>query len=491
MPPSTTDLPDDNFVDSNCDGIDGDIAAAIFVDGINGNDGNSGSMAKPVATISMGIALAQQRLLKEVYVSKGMYGPVALANGISIYGGYDASNNWQRANSNIATITGGVPAIDAQLISSETHVELVTVVGGTQGMGGGSSYGVRVANSSGPVVLHNDAIASSNANSGFNGFDGQHGLGKDNNPSNLHYDGSPGDPAGGTTQTSGPGSQGGAGGSSYCNADGGKGGAGPPASDGGAGATGNGGSNASGGAGGPVCSASPLFCTCSHSTLPGPGSPGDSGSNGSDGQAARQIGSVGNLDYTPANGNSGSHGRDGSGGAGGGAGGGSSASGPVCDIDWGGGGGGGGAAGCRGLLGSGGTGGGASFAVFVISSTVTVDKCVLTSGNGGAGGRGGNGGAGGRGGLFGSGGPGTADDGDGQSGAPGGNGGNGGNGGSGSGGSGGPSAGIAQFGNTTILPSRNTYNIGAGGSLGSGGNNGSTAAPNGSPGESGNLLTLF
>jgi hypothetical protein len=487
--PSMDDTPDDNFTDSNCDGIDGNIEAAVFVDGINGNDSNSGSIFKPVATIAQGIALAKTQMLTQVYISKGTYNAITLANGISLYGGYDASNKWQRSYSNIATITNGVPAIDAQFISKETHVELLTVVGGTQTGFAGNSYGVRVANSSG-LILHKCSITSSDAGGGSTGYNGQHGLGKDNNPSNLKYDGMAGNINANGTSNYG---RGGDGGQSYCSAAGGHGGYGVNAANGGAGDHGYGVQQVGGGGGGPSCNADDTnLCSCGHSSAPGSGNPGASGAAGADGISAAQIGSVASNNYTPANGSQGNNGIDGSGGSGGGAGGGSTANGfaDVCDTDEGGGGGGGGAGGCHGLLGGGGGGGGASFAVFAVSSTLSVDQCVLASGTGGPGGHGGNGGVGGAGGGAGGGGAGTTDDGDGQPGANGGTGGKGGAGGSGSGGTGGPSAGIGEF-NSNISSTHNTFNVGSGGSQGIGGNNGVSAASNGYNGQSGSLVSLF
>src|SRR5690349_7113153 len=42
------DLPDDNFADTNCDGVDGDAARAIFV-ATSGADTNPGTMEMPMA----------------------------------------------------------------------------------------------------------------------------------------------------------------------------------------------------------------------------------------------------------------------------------------------------------------------------------------------------------------------------------------------------------------------------------------------------------
>src|SRR5690606_12700041 len=54
---SDEDRPDDNFIDANCDGIDGDIAKAIFVSPW-GSDNNPGTMEAPVLTIAQGLRLA-------------------------------------------------------------------------------------------------------------------------------------------------------------------------------------------------------------------------------------------------------------------------------------------------------------------------------------------------------------------------------------------------------------------------------------------------
>src|SRR5207248_1961245 len=55
--PGAPDLPDLAFVDSNCDGIDGTEAKAIFVSA-SGSDGNPGTKAAPVREISTAMSLA-------------------------------------------------------------------------------------------------------------------------------------------------------------------------------------------------------------------------------------------------------------------------------------------------------------------------------------------------------------------------------------------------------------------------------------------------
>src|SRR5262249_39127041 len=51
--PGAPDPPDLSFVDSNCDGVDGDASAAVFVDNTNlmASDSNPGTRALPMLTI--------------------------------------------------------------------------------------------------------------------------------------------------------------------------------------------------------------------------------------------------------------------------------------------------------------------------------------------------------------------------------------------------------------------------------------------------------
>ncbi len=103
------DVPDLMFRDNNCDGIDGDIARAIFVSPM-GNDSNPGTMAQPKRTIQGAITAAAASMpVKDVYVAAGTYtGQVTLSNGVSIYGGYNpAMIPWSRGMMNTTTLDSG------------------------------------------------------------------------------------------------------------------------------------------------------------------------------------------------------------------------------------------------------------------------------------------------------------------------------------------------------------------------------------------------
>src|SRR4051812_34068652 len=69
--PGAVDTPDIAFEDTNCDGVDGDLAKAVWV-APTGSDGNSGTLASPKKTISAAI-VAASAAAKDVYVVGGTY----------------------------------------------------------------------------------------------------------------------------------------------------------------------------------------------------------------------------------------------------------------------------------------------------------------------------------------------------------------------------------------------------------------------------------
>ena len=157
------DAPDSMFVDNNCDGIDGDASNAIFASP-NGDDTFAGTRENPVKTITQAIKLAQQQSKAGVYLDKGIYaGSVTLVAGINVYGGYDSGNLWARSAVNESLIQGGPTAVTASNLNKETHLELVSVKSADGTAPGQSSYGIFVANSSGPVIIGQAKINAGNA----------------------------------------------------------------------------------------------------------------------------------------------------------------------------------------------------------------------------------------------------------------------------------------------------------------------------------------
>ncbi|MCL4226235.1 MAG: hypothetical protein KJZ91_17360 [Myxococcales bacterium] len=461
-PPSTTDEPDGNYQDANCDGIDGDVTRGIFVAGGGANTATCGLTAQtPCQTISHGIVRAAQAARTEVFVQTGTYNEVVvLLNGIDVWGGYSFS--WQRGPySNPAhrvTITGGLDSGTggaSEYLTVRAHNLIVPVTIGDVVLNGPNASGTVDGNGRSSYVVHvNQATVRLErvqlvAGSGAAGAAGDNGLNAATVTAQSHMHGAVGGDGDEYVTACDDSTRGGGGarGTNTCSAspssrdmDGGAGGRGGTmdtncsilnlnynarAGDAGSHAdyrNGSFGQGGGGGSGGESCGAT------------GNGGPGEV-ANGAGG--TRQSGGTIATGYWYGRpGNPGGTGENGGGGGGGGGAGG-------CDQgtdSYGGGGGGGGAGGCaaRGGGGGGGGGGGSFGVVAVGNSTVTLDVCQITRGAGGAGGAGGSGGRGQDGGLGRSGGahPGGAMPG------VGGGGGHGGHGGGGAGGQGGRSVGL-------------------------------------------------
>jgi len=474
------------FVDGNCDGIIGNASAAIFVDTVSGNDSNAGTMASPKKTVQAGInAAAAATPVKDVYVSLGTYAEaVVLADGVSVYGGYDAAHGWSRALANVTLIdsTTNVGVL-AQGLQKASEVQLMSITSANAAVtsitgDGTSSYGMRVVNSPGGVTVRGCNITAGKGAAASqvprNGSDGQGGGGGGN--------------ANGTS--SGPR------GDSACLAYGGAGGAGvsgtTPGHQGDPGTqVANGGTAGQGGPGGAAgsCGGVSSGDGSAPQTNPTSGGKGDPRSNGNAGASFGGLDSSGA--YVPPVGGDGlTDGIPGGGGGGGGSGGGSAHGTSLfctdCTSINGGAGGGGGGGGCGGKAGKGGRGGGGSFAIAMVGSTVRVDASKMTTARGGDGGPGGNGGNGGGGGQPGSGAGGQSDSShcssrSGGNGGAGATGGPGGHGGGGAGGTAGPSVCIVYKGTSPTTTSTQCSSAGPG-NPGPGGTNGVTAAQNGAPG---------
>ncbi|WP_437964269.1 hypothetical protein WMF04_31715 [Sorangium sp. So ce260] len=464
---SDEDLPDDAFVDANCDGIDGDASLAVFV-ATTGSDASAGTMAAPKLTVGGGINEAVLSGKTQVYISQGTYiGRVTLASGVSLYGGYNRTLGWARSTSSVAVVRSGsteggyAAAVEGTNINAPTTIDRLTIQTSSLGLSslGMSNYAMRCINCT-AVTLKNSTLA---AGAGAPGAAGTSGNGGE---------------AGGNGSTGGAGScdnpgtrTGGLGGTSTCGRAGGNGGNGGPEGEnaGSGGAIGTGGTpGGNGGAAGDDSAGQP-------------GANGQNGNNGGIGTSGTggSGGTVtGNLWQARA-GNTGGRGVHGNGAGGGGGGGGQG--GIIANDGAGNGGGGGGAGGCGGFGGRGGNGGGGSFGLFLVSSNgFQLIANQISSGNGGNGGAGAAGGIGGIGGNGGNGG--TVCTSEVGAGGNGGRGGNGGQGGYGGGGAGGVSYGVYRVGSSSVSLAGNVL------AHGSGGAGGTSMGLPGTPGLAGNSI---
>lgn len=474
VPTGDGDGPDEDFLDTNCDGIDGDAGRAVFVSN-EGFDDAPGTRDEPVQTLGRAIQLAAEDG-RDVYVCNGSYREnLTITAPVSVYGGYDCARNWQRIKDRAVVESGlGVP-LRIQGVTGLVRIERMAFRAADAIAAGQSSQAAAIVDSQRVELVRVELVAGD----GAAGEDGRAGTA--------------GTRASGAG-ASGVGFAGGvcerfdcdrflAGGAAVasheCRT------AQPYTTRGGP-----------GGRGGNVFLTTHTENVC-RSDRPAddaglPGSPGQyldgsqwrdlpaivmgrNGLNGGPGALGAAFGSVQDGIYMATNvggdGADGTHGEPGAGGRGGT----SQAqlvNGQVCynRALVGGGGGQGGSGGCAGEGARGGQAGGGAIALVIVDSGVKLELPRVVVGNGGAGGRGAPGGTGAPGAPPGAGGAVSTPASNGASGQPGGVGGNGGDGG---GGGGGPSIAILYSG---LVPevSDAVYDIGLpgvggpGSSLGSG-----------------------
>jgi len=523
-------------LDTNCDGIDGEVDNGVFV-ARNGDDDASGTITTPLQTITAALARAVTTHKRDVYVASGVYSEsILLAEGKGIFGGYSSDYAVREPEVLETAVLGDPPTPEAPAAIScvglgaagaadKTVVLGFTVFGANAAnTAGANSYAVYLRDCGPAVELRDNRIlggAGGNGQPGTAGGDGLDGVG--GHAGTAAYDVGQFMANGTRICNATHATLGGAGASLVCsdgtNVSGGSGGDSacpsfstePEATA--AGDLGAGGAAGAGGTPGwdlKIDTSNTVNCSrClappdNHPFSAGLGQPGQPGSDGGRGDGcAATAGSVAAGDWVGDRGADGGDGGHGSGGGGGGSGGGVQVDGTNCKTtdsaygtDVGGSGGGGGSGGCRGRGGAGGHSGGGSFVVFVTFTAPTdaipvLENNVIRRGTGGFGGAGGPGGAGG---VPGPGAPGGAS-GEGASntfcafaGAPGGNGGQGGQGGGGGGGCGGASYGIYVWGTSqgaALDPLRTLNAFESGGSGGTGGSGGASLGQSGTPGATG------
>lgn len=402
------DVPDPSYLDTNCDGIDGDIARAVFVSK-SGSPANPGTMDEPLDSIQDAILLAAQDPARDhVYVAEGAwYDTLVLADGVSVWGGYSDTNGWQRSGAYITILRANFPVAEGMVGIRGTSLQAPITLGSVRVETADSDPGTSMHNYgillqySANVRLEGVVVAPGEGGWGTAGQVGANGA--------AGVNGKAGSASGvGGGYTTGPGGTGGYGGNGG-------------SVSGYNGAAGAGSNPGNGGWGGDW-------------TLPG--SSGGSGGNGSNGPSgsppSNAVSISGGVLLVNGLGTGGGKGVSGSGGGGGGGGGGNVFFYTGC------GGGSGGSGGGSGNGGFPGTPGGTSVGLLLADSVAHLEGCTILAGDGGWGGSGGAAGLGGKGGNGGAGGQ--------QSGLPsggkGGNGGAGGNGSLGAGGGGGHAYGI-------------------------------------------------
>ncbi|MEM1415975.1 MAG: DUF1565 domain-containing protein, partial [Myxococcota bacterium] len=220
--PGSVDVPDGAFEDANCDGIDGDLGAALFVS-VGGSDAAPGTRESPMRSLPAALRAAE-RAGKDVYLAAGTYESetLTLAEGVGIYGGFDPAD-WSRpaASETVLAVfgrpaAGRVVGIEGRDLIVETVVEgLRLEVAHARGEGT-TSYGLWCADCGG-LVLRDVSVLGGDGAPGSDGVPGAYGAGAGAGEAGTRS---------GTCDQNGPGGRGGAGGASACARPGGAGGRG-------------------------------------------------------------------------------------------------------------------------------------------------------------------------------------------------------------------------------------------------------------------------
>lgn len=175
--PGAPEIPGDGF--GNACGTDDDVvdeAAGVFVS-VDGDDGNDGSRAAPLRTITAGVARAKELLLSHVFLGGGSFGPEDNPSGCStaagtctpclspsLHGGFDAT--WRRDPSVVTEVHVAAPAAGGHsdaLRMQATNLQLTGlsfVVDGNFGNAVHLCAGDRVAVDDVRVVAATTAVAS-------------------------------------------------------------------------------------------------------------------------------------------------------------------------------------------------------------------------------------------------------------------------------------------------------------------------------------------
>lgn len=168
------DRPDHLLEDTNCDGIDGDRADAIFVapTGFDIEGPTVGGPTTPVRTIGFALALASARGLSQVLVATGIYRErVTVVEGIGIFGGYAPDAGWRRAlgTEDVTRILAETPALVATNVAAETVLGGLEIESFDRKTRSASSIAVRVEHARG-IVLEDCTLIAGRGGTGVDGM---------------------------------------------------------------------------------------------------------------------------------------------------------------------------------------------------------------------------------------------------------------------------------------------------------------------------------
>ncbi len=182
--PGAEDVPDPSLLDSNCDGLDGDIGDAVFVHGGFGQDFFPGTLALPKRTIQGAIDEAAFQGFSQVLVAEEVYQEsLELAPGAGVYGRYVFLGGWSRHGPGAhraLVLAPAAVAVRAVGLGAATTVAGLKIQAGEAGSQDGASVAVFADDSPGLSLrdlslFTGDGAAGGNGSSGSDGAQGEGG----------------------------------------------------------------------------------------------------------------------------------------------------------------------------------------------------------------------------------------------------------------------------------------------------------------------------
>ncbi len=171
------DAPDPDFLDANCDGVDGVAEGAVFVSTRPVDAPRDGSRGAPFADLLVATAIAAERGVP-VLLDEGEHvvgEPLRLE--VSVHGGYRAADGWTRAPRAAApsTILGAPTAIVYEGLGAPLVLDNL-VVRAADAEPGGTSYAVVAAEVGEALTLRDVHLVAGQGGAGDPGAEGEVGV---------------------------------------------------------------------------------------------------------------------------------------------------------------------------------------------------------------------------------------------------------------------------------------------------------------------------
>jgi hypothetical protein len=161
---SAVDAPDNDGVDSNCDGVDGNAATSLFVSP-TGLDSDSGTRTAPFRSVAHAISIATAtKTPRDVLICEGTYAEnLVVKTSMGLHGGYDCKT-WARTGARpvIAPISGVALRIEG--VIGPMKLSKLTLQSANATVAASSSQAVQIVDSKGISIDYSAIVAGNGAN---------------------------------------------------------------------------------------------------------------------------------------------------------------------------------------------------------------------------------------------------------------------------------------------------------------------------------------